>query len=46
MAMRDLKTQQEKLRVKAELLTLKVKKQESDVKIKDLTARLRRMGGR
>ena len=42
----DIKTQQEKLKIKAELLAQKVKAMETSDKVKELQNRLRRMGGR
>lgn len=42
----DIKGQQDKLRLKSELLALRVKKMDLDAKIKDTMARLKRMGGR
>ena len=42
----DLKQQQDKLKIKAELLAAKVRQMETAEKVKDLQSRLRRMGGR
>lgn len=42
----DIKQQQEKLKIKAELLAAKVRQIENGEKVKDLQNRLRRMGGR
>lgn len=42
----DLKQQQDKLKIKAELLAAKVRQMENAEKVKDLQSRLRRMGGR
>ena len=42
----DLKSQQDKLKMKAELLALKVRQNENKEKMTDLQNRLRRMGGR
>ncbi len=42
----DIKAMQDKLRMKAELLAAKVRKIENDDKVKELQARLKRMGGR
>lgn len=45
-ARQDLKAAQEKLKIKAEYLAAKVRKIEMDDKLRELQARLKRMGGR